>query len=320
MPVQADFTFDKAGGDKTVVLSGDWTARGLFDAGVRLADALHGAEGASLDLSQVNRCDTAGAYAIIRAADGRQSAGKIKARKEILRLFELVGNAVQVEPEVIPRSRGFQALLERIGRGMFGLADDVFSTMVFLGHLLTALGRCIVDPRRIRWAPIVSLAERAGLDAMPIVATTTFFIGAVVALLGANMLVQFGAEVYSVELIGISVLREFNILITAILLAGRSASSLRGRDRLDEDEPGDRRHAGHGRRSVRGPGPAALRRPAADHPAADLRRHPGGTGRRHAGDLGRAGPRPASSCSGSSTMWASPISGSACPRRRSWPR
>jgi phospholipid/cholesterol/gamma-HCH transport system permease protein len=225
MAVQADFTFDKTGGDKTVVLSGDWTARGLFDAGVRLADALKDSEGASLDLSQVNRCDTAGAYAIIRAADGRQSAGKIKARREILRLFELVGNAVQVEPEVIPRSRGFQALLERIGRGMFGLADDVYSTLVFLGHLLTALGRCAVNPRRIRWAPIVSLAERAGLDAMPIVATTTFFIGAVVALLGANMLIDFGAQVYSVELIGISVLREFNILITAILLAGRSASS-----------------------------------------------------------------------------------------------
>jgi phospholipid/cholesterol/gamma-HCH transport system permease protein len=60
---------------------------------------------------------------------------------------------------------------------------------------------------------------------MPIVAVTTFFIGAVVALLGANMLTDFGAQVYSVELIGISVMREFNILITAILLAGRSASS-----------------------------------------------------------------------------------------------
>ncbi len=71
----------------------------------------------------------------------------------------------------------------------------------------------------------MALAERAGLDAIPIVGTTTFFIGAVVALLGANLLTQFGAQVFAVELIGISVLREFNILITAILLAGRSASS-----------------------------------------------------------------------------------------------
>ena len=96
---------------------------------------------------------------------------------------------------------------------------------MFLGHLLTAIGRCIARPSRIRWASVISLAERAGLDALPIVATTTFFIGAVVALLGANLLTDFGAQVFSVELVGISVLREFNILITAILLAGRSASS-----------------------------------------------------------------------------------------------
>ena len=69
------------------------------------------------------------------------------------------------------------------------------------------------------------MMERAGLDAIPIVAITSFFIGAVVGLLGANMLRQFGAEVFAVELIGIAVLREFNIIITAVLLAGRSASS-----------------------------------------------------------------------------------------------
>ena len=225
MAVPADFTFDETDGQRTVVLSGDWTARGLFDTAGRLAEALMGTDGVCLDLSKVNRCDTAGAYAIIRAADGRKSAGVIKARKETLRLLELVGNAIQVEPEVKPRPKGFYALLERIGRGMFDLAKDGYGTLVFLGHLLTAIGRCTADPRRIRWAPIISLAERAGLDAIPIVATTTFFIGAVVALLGANMLIDFGAQVYSVELIGVSVLREFNILITAILLAGRSASS-----------------------------------------------------------------------------------------------
>jgi phospholipid/cholesterol/gamma-HCH transport system permease protein len=83
----------------------------------------------------------------------------------------------------------------------------------------------IADPRRIRWAPTVSLMERAGLDAMPIVATTNFFVGATIAFLGANLLSQFGATVFSVELIGVGVLREFGVLITAVILAGRSASS-----------------------------------------------------------------------------------------------
>src|ERR1044072_7359896 len=67
--------------------------------------------------------------------------------------------------------------------------------------------------------------ERAGLDAIPIVAITTLFIGAVVALLGVNMLRQFGAEVFAVELIGVLMIRNLNIVITAVLLSGRSAAA-----------------------------------------------------------------------------------------------
>ncbi|CAN5506394.1 ABC transporter permease [soil metagenome] len=225
MGAPADFTFEDTSGAKTAVLSGDWTARGMVDAGERLIAAMDGTDAVDLDLTDITRCDTAGAYAIIRAADGRVTAGNIKANPRTQRLLQLVGDAIQVEPEIAPPVSGFRALLERIGRGVYGLGDDLYSTFAFGGHLLVAIGRCIAKPSRIRWAPVFSLAERAGLDAIPIVAVTTFFIGAVVGLLGANLLTQFGAQVFAVELIGISVLREFNILITAILLAGRSASS-----------------------------------------------------------------------------------------------
>jgi phospholipid/cholesterol/gamma-HCH transport system permease protein len=225
MGAPADFTFETVDGHRTVAFAGDWTARGMVDAGERLIAALEGSDAVDLDLRNVTRCDTAGAYAILRAADGRLTAGQIKARPQTQRLLQLVGDAIKVEPEIAPPVGAFQAMLERIGRGVYGLFADLYGTLAFLGHLLVAIGRCIVKPSRIRWAPVVSLSERAGLDAIPIVATTTFFIGAVVALLGANLLTQFGAQVFAVELIGISVLREFNILITAILLAGRSASS-----------------------------------------------------------------------------------------------
>jgi phospholipid/cholesterol/gamma-HCH transport system permease protein len=225
MGAPADFILEETAGHRTAVLSGDWTARGMVDAGERLIQAMGGSQAIDLDLRDITRCDTAGAYAIIRAADGRIDADKIKAGPRTLRLLHLVDDAIQVEPEAAPPQKGFLALLQRIGRGVYGLGDDLYGTLAFLGHLLVAIGRCIVKPSRIRWAPVVALAERAGLDAIPIVAVTTFFIGAVVALLGANLLTQFGAQVFAVELIGISVLREFNILITAILLAGRSASS-----------------------------------------------------------------------------------------------
>jgi phospholipid/cholesterol/gamma-HCH transport system permease protein len=225
MGAPADFTFEDVDGHRTAVLSGEWTARGMVDAGERLVATLEGSDAVDLDLRGVTRCDTAGAYAIIRATGGHVTAGKVQASQQTRRLLQLVDDAIQVEPEAAPPVKGFQALLERIGRGVIGLFEDGYATLAFLGHLLVAIGRCIVKPSRIRWAPVVSLAERAGLDAIPIVAVTTFFIGAVVALLGANLLTQFGAQVFAVELVGISVLREFNILITAILLAGRSASS-----------------------------------------------------------------------------------------------
>jgi phospholipid/cholesterol/gamma-HCH transport system permease protein len=116
-------------------------------------------------------------------------------------------------------------MFERLGRGVVDVGVSFWDTMAFNGRLIVVTMRLIANPGRMRWAPCISLAERAGLDALPIVATTSFFIGAVVGLIGANQLTKFGAQPFAVELIGIAVLREFGIVITAVLLAGRSASS-----------------------------------------------------------------------------------------------
>lgn len=221
----ADFNLTEDADGPRAVLSGDWTATSTGDAAARLINTFRESPLQSLDLTGVRRLDTAGAYAVIRAVGDGPARDRIEARPETKRLLELVGSAVANRPEKRRGPTGFYELAIRVGRGVFDLGAEIFETMVFVGHLLVVLGRTIVKPSRIRWPAVVSLAERAGLDAIPIVAITSFFIGAVVGLLGANMLMQFGAQVFAVELIGIAVLREFNILITAILLAGRSASA-----------------------------------------------------------------------------------------------
>ena len=221
----ADFKLRPAGGAEVVVLTGDWTATGVGDAGDRLGQALAEHAGLQLDLTRVGRLDTAGAYALFKAGKGDLSLDRVTARPATHRLLQLVFDAAKVKVERKPKPRDWQDLTIRVGQGVMNLLHEAFETLVFAGHLLVVLGRAIVNPRRIRWAALTSLSERAGLDAIPIVATTAFFIGAVVGLLGANMLQQFGAEVFAVELIGIAVLREFNIIITAVLLAGRSASA-----------------------------------------------------------------------------------------------
>lgn len=229
MEKPAEFSLRTDADRSTVSLSGDWTANNLGAAPAGLTAALRGEPRAVLDVGRVGRMDTAGAYALIRAAGDGFDAQAVMARPETMRLLELVGAAIQASPVIADPPRGFHELTVRIGKGVINIGYELVDTLAFIGHLLVAAARSIgylfTNPKRVRWAAIFSLAERAGLDAIPIVAITSFFIGAVVGLLGANMLRQFGAEVFAVELIGIAVLREFNIIITAILLAGRSASS-----------------------------------------------------------------------------------------------
>ncbi len=225
MDIPADFTLTQTDSGAIVALTGDWTAVEMAGAGDRLAAALGRLTSARLDLSHIGRCDTAGAFAILRAAEGRVPPQAITGPRRIARLLELVGRGLRAEPVPHIERMPLRDMLERLGRGLVGAGVDAYETMGFLGHLLIVVLRVAATPKRMRWAPTVNIAERAGLDAIPIVVVTTFFIGAVIGFLGASELAQFGAQVFAVELIGIGVLREFGIVITAVLLAGRSASS-----------------------------------------------------------------------------------------------
>lgn len=222
----ADFRLEGAGDRLRLVASGDWTDQGLGGVGARLDAALAKDTAAQIDLSGVERVDTVGALALARALGPDAKPDRLIGRPETLRLVALVLQARSVlEKAPKRRPRPFRDTVERLGRGLYGVRDDIIDTLTFNGHLLVAACRALAQPHRIRWASCFSLIERAGLDALPIVAVTAFFIGAVLALLGANMLAKFGAQVFVVELIGIAVLREFNVIITSVLLAGRSASS-----------------------------------------------------------------------------------------------
>ena len=229
MEKAAEFSLVDATDRPTAVLSGDWTTTHLGRAGEALSQAVAGRSGVAFDLSKVRRLDTVGAFAVVRAAGDGLDIECVSARPESRRLLQLVDAAYRVKPVIRVEPRGFHQMTIRIGQGVVSLGQEFLDTMAFQGHLLMATlrtaGRLFTSPGKIRWAPIFSQMERAGLDAIPIVAVTTFFIGAVVALLGVNMLRQFGAEVFVVELIGVSMIREFNIVITAVLLSGRSASA-----------------------------------------------------------------------------------------------
>jgi phospholipid/cholesterol/gamma-HCH transport system permease protein len=221
----ADFKLEIRDQGQTAVLTGDWTAVRMGMANERLGEALMGTRGIAIDASGIDRCDTSGAYGILRAVEQAAELGKISARQEILRLLDMVAQASTAPRTPDQEQHAFYDLFARLGRGVVNTGSEIYQLNYFNGQLLVALGRAIRRSTNVRWAAVFSLVERVGLDAIPIIATTTFFIGAVIGLLGANTLSNFGAQIFVVDLIGIAVLREFNILVPALLLAGRSASA-----------------------------------------------------------------------------------------------
>lgn len=221
----ADFQIDSDGEGAVLRLSGDWTTAGLRRAPQRLNRALSGISVDRLDISNLDGFDTAGALVLVQAMDQALPAAAWESRPEAGRIYALVERLERGTADPPRRPDAIIRTFAKIGHGLYDMMGEAMLSMVFLGRLIVAMGGALRHPGRIRWAAWVSHMERAGLDAIPIVAATNFFIGAVIAFIGADLLQQFGAQVFAVELIGISVFREFAVVITAVLLAGRSASA-----------------------------------------------------------------------------------------------
>ncbi len=123
------------------------------------------------------------------------------------------------------RDYGFHAALGRLGFAVVDNWKEIIALASFLGENLVKLARIIRHPSRLRVTSVVYHMEQVGLDAVPLVLLLTYLVGAVLAFLGANILEDFGATIFVVELVNIAFLREFAVLLTAILLAGRTASA-----------------------------------------------------------------------------------------------
>jgi phospholipid/cholesterol/gamma-HCH transport system permease protein len=188
--------------------------------------------GAALEVSRLAEIDIAGAYLIDRYLRGGSPCAHVGLDIEVqgshpavVRLLETVRGATRPCPTEPPRRAGWLLLLERTGRGVSEASAEFLHLLSFMGQTLLTLAGLLVRPDRIRWANTFTIMESAGLNALPIIATLAFFIGIVVAYLGASILGDFGASIFTVELVAYSILREFGVVITAVLLAGRSASS-----------------------------------------------------------------------------------------------
>ena len=202
----------------TLVVSGDWITQNLAELPPTVSYG--SSDHPEIDCSELGRIDSVGALAILTLV---HRAAKIEGLPENLaRLFELVDAATQGE-DASEAAR--HPLHVRLGKVVYRAGQSIKTSARFLGKLEVSLVRSIANPSRIRPVALASSIQKAGLESLPLIAIMTFFIGAVVALIGSDLLEQLGAAELVVELVGISVLREFGVLIPAILLAGRSTST-----------------------------------------------------------------------------------------------
>ncbi|WP_299987487.1 MlaE family lipid ABC transporter permease subunit [uncultured Ruegeria sp.] len=182
-----------------------------------------------LDMTQLQALDTGGAWLVANLAQRMTYAG-VQVRFDGLTpahssLIETVShNIPEATGEELP-PRGFINWVARIGERTFSAWQDTLSIIGFLGLTLHRLVRTMIMPWRLRRAALFSQMEQVGFKALPIVSLMGFLIGVVLAFQGATQLKQFGAEIFVVELISISILRELGILLTAIIVAGRSGSA-----------------------------------------------------------------------------------------------
>ena len=180
------------------------------------------------DLSQLGRLDTAGASLLAELLGSARLSHCTDSLPDASRAL-LKNVYCSVQDYCIPVKEAERPvlllLLERIGRAVNTLWQDTRQLLGFVGLILETLLRRAFQPHRWRLTPVVAHIEQTGLDAAPIVALLTFLVGAVVAFLGATVLAAFGATIFTVDLVAFSFLREFAVLLTAILMAGRTASA-----------------------------------------------------------------------------------------------
>ena len=210
---------------RQIVVSGDWTLANVVSLQHQVA-TLETQRGAGwlIDASEIDRVDTAGASLLLGLAGGQVAAlhGLDERPRRLLDAVARVERAPRTHPK---KTTGLVDALADVGADTLRFRDDALALLGFVGQILESIVRTIPQPRRWRVTALVAQIEQTGLNAVPIVALLSFLIGCVIAFLGATVLRDFGATLFTVELVSYSFLREFGVLLTAIMIAGRSGSA-----------------------------------------------------------------------------------------------
>jgi phospholipid/cholesterol/gamma-HCH transport system permease protein len=184
-----------------------------------------------LDLAGIERLDTAGAWLLLRTEHALSARGNTVALENVQPSFAPLLEQVRARgvtspiPHPIPPHHTLVGFVARIGEITLAILHRAYSMLGFGGIVSATIADLFRRPGRLRLTATLVQMEQTGLNAMPIVGLLSFLIGVVMAYQGADQLRRFGAEIYTVNLLGVAILRELGVLLAAIIIAGRSGSA-----------------------------------------------------------------------------------------------
>jgi phospholipid/cholesterol/gamma-HCH transport system permease protein len=221
------FEVSDEGGRTRVRIRGRWTVAetALNDAPARAAG--HAVE---FHVAGLEALDVAGAWQLRQLeralVGGDGHAAWSPARPELLEFIDrTMDEPGEPAPPTPPPATGLAGALHEVGEATVLAKEGALDLLGFIGAVTAGAGRIARSVKRLRLPSVVRHVYETGLTAVPIVSLIAFLIAVIVAYIGAQQLRKFGGEIFVVDLVTVSVLRELGVLLTAIIIAGRSGSA-----------------------------------------------------------------------------------------------
>ena len=225
-----------AGKRSDLLLQGNWTIETAAEAETLASGARQDCSGTvTIHLSQVEALDTSGTWIVVQLMDQLRSDGRTvelraggRDRQALVDVLSTACSEIGIDNmrAAAKKRPSLFTFLEQIGVRTIDVLNDVFDVLGYLGASVWSICSAILKPDKLRWRSIISTLDHAGLRAAFIISLMAFLIGAIIYQQGAFYLRAYGGEVFAVDLVGTLVLREIGVLITAIMVAGRSGSAI----------------------------------------------------------------------------------------------
>lgn len=227
-PVEERAWFKTERRDNTLrfIVGGDWTLTEAprLDPKLRALDL--SASEAEIDGKELDKLDSAGAWLLLRTKRALEDGGT-KVRSFVIpeSYGPLFGTLEREHTAPPTQEMERPPFLYRVGRGFMETMTQGYEMLGYLGRVTVETVETIGPQKQLRWKAFIHQVEETGINALPIVGLLSFLIGVVLAYQGSDQLRRFGAEILTVNLLGISILRELGVLMTSIIIAGRSGSA-----------------------------------------------------------------------------------------------